>query len=174
MVHPPNIFVKSMSGAATHGTLSMGPIRVPCALGRSGMVAQKREGDGATPLGRYRLLCGLWRADRLPRPVTQLPFRPIRPTDGWCDAPDHANYNRPVTLPCAVSHERLWRKDHLYDIVIVLNQNIAPRRPGGGSAIFFHIAAPAFTPTEGCVAIDQAHMNRLLPLLSRGTHIIIG
>ncbi len=137
--------------------------RVRCALGRGGVRAGKREGDGATPVGRFPLRRVLWRADRLDRPpVTGLPARPIAPDDGWCDAPDDPAYNRPVTRPYPASHETLWREDGVYDIIVVMGHNDDPVVPGLGSAVFLHVARPGWTPTEGCVALARDDLLRLL------------
>jgi L,D-peptidoglycan transpeptidase YkuD (ErfK/YbiS/YcfS/YnhG family) len=144
-----------------------------CALGKGGIRAIKREGDGATPLGPMRLLTAFVRRERRPRLVSGLALHPIRPGDGWCDAVDDRNYNRPVRLPYAASHERMQRGDHLYDLVIVLDANIRPRRRGMGSAIFFHLARPDYSPTEGCVAIHPRDMEWLLPRLSPHTIMIV-
>lgn len=157
----------------TRGKLEFGGRSFDCALGRSGITTRKREGDGASPAGAFRLLCGLYRADRLAKPMTQLPMRPMQETDGWCDAPRDARYNQLVTLPFAGSHERLWRDDQLYDVVVVLDQNIHPRIPGGGSAIFFHIAQPAFTPTEGCIAVSHDTMHHALAFARGGSKMRI-
>ena len=102
-----------------------------------------------------------------------MPTRPIRPDDGWCDAPYHPRYNRPVGLPFAASHERLWRDDPLYDLVVVLDFNIRPRRQGAGSAIFMHVAKPDFAPTAGCIALQQADLERLLARCGPGTRLLI-
>jgi L,D-peptidoglycan transpeptidase YkuD (ErfK/YbiS/YcfS/YnhG family) len=96
-----------------------------------------------------------------------LPIRPVRPSDGWCDDPSSAAYNRQVTLPIRAGHEKLWRADRLYDLVIVLDYNIHPRRKNLGSAIFLHCARPDFAPTEGCVALRPDDLRRLLPRLSK-------
>jgi L,D-peptidoglycan transpeptidase YkuD (ErfK/YbiS/YcfS/YnhG family) len=149
-------------------------MQVPCALGRGGIVRVKREGDGATPAGRLPLRRIWYRADRVARPVTGLPTRAIRPDDGWCDAPGDRNYNRPVVIPYGASHERMWRDDGLYDIVIELGWNDRPRIRGRGSAIFLHIARPDYAPTEGCVALAREHMMRLLPSLRPRSTLVIG
>ena len=128
-----------------------------CALGRGGVVAAeaKREGDGATPLGRWPLVRVLHRPDRLPAPATRLPVAPLRPEDGWSDDPADPDYNRPVTHPHPFSAERMWREDELYDVVVVLAHNDGPPVPGLGSAIFLHCARPGWPPTEGCVALAR-------------------
>jgi len=112
---------------------------IACALGRAGISHAKRESDHATPAGEFHLLAGFFRADRILRRAWSLPMRPVRPNDGWCDDPESAVYNRHVTLPCRTGHEKLWRKDHLYDLVIVLDYNIHPRRKIA-AARFFCIA----------------------------------
>lgn len=133
-----------------------------CALGAGGIRADKAEGDGATPTGLLPIRRILWRADRGPRPATILPAEPIAPDDGWCDDPGHPDYNRPVRLPHPARHERLWREDAVYDVIGVLGWNDAPVVRGRGSAIFLHVARPDFAPTEGCVALPEADLRRLL------------
>lgn len=169
-----HLIVRSRSAAATRGWVMIGSLRLPCALGRSGRRARKREGDGATPIGRYRLTSVLYRPDRQARPATGLPVRPLRPVDGWCDAPADRNYNRPVRLPYPASTEAMWRSDGLYDIVVVLDHNARPRMRLGGSAIFIHVARPGYAPTEGCVALRAEHLRRLLARLRSGAVIGIG
>jgi L,D-peptidoglycan transpeptidase YkuD (ErfK/YbiS/YcfS/YnhG family) len=154
--------VASAAGNRRRGLLVTGGLVVPCALGRSGVQHGKREGDGATPRGRWRLVSVLYRADRQRPPLTRLPVRLLRRDDGWCDDPADPHYNRPVRLPFAASHERLWRHDRLYDVIVILDYNLARPRPGKGSAIFLHIAGEGFPPTEGCIAIAPDAMRRLL------------
>ncbi len=168
--------VRPLPGDPTRGTLIAGGIVIPCALGRSGITARKREGDGASPRGVFRLRGGFYRPDRFPvRPVSALPLRATRPDDGWCDAPQDRRYNRPIRLPStAASAEQLWRDDGLYDLVIDLDYNRGPIRPGRGSAIFLHIARSGFRPTEGCVALKPADLLRLLRRLGPRTRMKIG
>lgn len=146
---------------------------IPVALGRSGIRADKREGDGATPKGVWHAREVRYRADHGPRPVTRLPVFRIKPDDGWCDAPRHGRYNRPVTRPFPASHEEMWRADGLYDLVVVLDHNSRPRRAHRGSAVFLHIARGAFQPTAGCVAFRPSDLRRLLARLGPRTAIEI-
>jgi L,D-peptidoglycan transpeptidase YkuD (ErfK/YbiS/YcfS/YnhG family) len=132
------------------------------ALGRSGVLASKQEGDGATPAGNLPLRRVLYRADREATPRCAVSVEPIAPMDGWCDDPASPDYNRMIRLPHAARHEALWREDGLYDIVGVLGWNDAPVRPGRGSAIFLHVARPDFRPTEGCVAVAAADLRAIL------------
>lgn len=171
MARADRLTVRALSKARTHGWLELGPLRVPCALGRSGARARKSEGDGATPLGNYRLITVLYRPDRRRRPRCGLPVRPIRHSDGWCDASADRNYNRAVRLPYPASAEPMWRDDGVYDLVVVLDHNTRPRKRGAGSAIFMHIARPGYTPTEGCVAVSAADLDRLLARVRPGASI---
>ena len=154
--------------------LSAGQVVMRCAIGPTGFSARKREGDGATPVGRFALLGGFFRADRLRAGVSGIKLQPVRKHHGWCDAPGHGRYNRPVRLPFAAGHEAIWREDGVYDVVIVLSHNQRPRVQNGGSAIFFHLAREGFPPTAGCIAISLADMRRLLPRLARGCRMRIG
>ncbi|WP_428032150.1 L,D-transpeptidase family protein [Ancylobacter sp.] len=147
------------------------PISV--ALGRSGIRADKREGDGATPKGVWHAREVRYRADRGLRPTTRLPVHRIRRQDGWCDDPHDGRYNTPVRLPLRASHEEMWRPDGLYDLVIVLDHNSRPRRAQRGSAVFLHIARGNFEPTAGCVAFRPADLRRLLDRLTPRTAIEI-
>jgi L,D-peptidoglycan transpeptidase YkuD (ErfK/YbiS/YcfS/YnhG family) len=124
-----------------------------CALGHGGVRIDKREGDGATPVGRFPLRRVLYRPDRMSAPTTLLPVAPLTPDDGWCDDPADPQYNRPVRLPYAARHEELWRADALYDVIVVIGHNDAPVVADMGSAIFMHLASADYRPTQGCVAL---------------------
>ena len=128
----PAVRVLSVSARASRGLVVLGGLRFPCALGRGGCRAVKREGDGATPMGRWRMGAIHYRPDRLRRPRTALSVRAMGPADGWCDAPGDRNYNRFVRHPYPASAERLWRGDALYDLLVVLSYNERPRRQGTG------------------------------------------
>lgn len=155
------------------GRLQAGPLTIRCALGAGGVSRAKREGDRSSPAGNWRLLCLFYRPDRAARWGARLPARPLRPGMGWCDDPESAAYNRLIAAPSRASHETLWREDRLYDLVIVLDYNVHPRRKRAGSAIFLHCRRPGFAPTEGCVALDPDDLRRLLPRLSRETTLVI-
>ena len=133
-----------------------------CALGRGGLTTRKREGDGATPVGLFPLRCLWYRADRVGIPRTALELFSISQDSGWSDDPADPAYNRPVILPHAARHEKMWREDGLYDLVVPLGYNDDPPEPDRGSAIFLHVARPDFSPTEGCVAIARSDLLALL------------
>ena len=132
------------------------------ALGRGGVRSDKREGDGATPLGVLPLRRVLYRADRQAPLRAAVPVEPIAPADGWCDDSAHPDYNRMIRLPHPARHEALWREDGLYDLVGVLGWNDAPVEQGRGSAIFLHVARPDFAPTEGCIALSAPTLRAAL------------
>ncbi len=155
------------------GWLIAGPLRIPCALGPVGVVRDKREGDGGTPAGRFRLLWGYFRPDRWRPAAGGVPLRPLRRDSGWCEDPASRNYNRPVRAPSRDATDRMWREDGLYDLVFVLDQNFKRRAKGRGSAVFFHHARPDLSPTAGCVAISPAAMRRLAPSLSCRTVLVV-
>jgi L,D-peptidoglycan transpeptidase YkuD (ErfK/YbiS/YcfS/YnhG family) len=144
------------------GWLCHGPHRFACAIGRSGLSTHKREGDGATPWGRFKLKRVYWRPDRLQRPRTPLPVTAITPDLGWCDGVGDRNYNRAVLLPYPASHERMWRADGLYDVVVEIDHNWQPRIQGFGSAVFLHVASPNYGATAGCLALALTDLLRLL------------
>ncbi len=155
------------------GMLSWPGGRARCALGRNGVRLDKREGDGATPVGCFSLRRVLWRPDRGAAPGTGLEVAAIGENDGWCDDPDDAAYNRLVTLPYPGRCERLWRDDRLYDLVVVLGHNDAPVVPGMGSAIFLHVAEADYAPTEGCVALAMEDLRFLLADCGPGDRLCV-
>lgn len=168
------ITVAALAPTASAGTLFWPGGRCLCRLGRAGIRSDKREGDGATPSGRFRLRQVLYRPDRLPAPPrTGLPTAPLTPHDGWCDDPADPAYNRPVPHPYPARHEILWRDDGLYDLLAVLDHNSAPVIPGAGSAIFLHVADPAGQPTAGCVALPLADLQTLLADCGPDAHMHI-
>jgi L,D-peptidoglycan transpeptidase YkuD (ErfK/YbiS/YcfS/YnhG family) len=154
-------------------SLTFGDHTYRCALGANGVTDTPQEGDEATPRGRYHLRECWYRADRLAAPETQLPLRIIKPDDGWCDDPAHTAYNRPVKLPFAASHERLWLDDHVYDLIIPIGFNDDPPIAGCGSAIFLHLARPDFSPTLGCVAVALPTLLTILRSLDTASEIVI-
>jgi L,D-peptidoglycan transpeptidase YkuD (ErfK/YbiS/YcfS/YnhG family) len=156
-----DLIVEAPSGA-TRGVARLGDRSFPCALGRSGLVADKREGDGGTPIGRFRFRRLLYRADRVAHIETRLPALHIERDDGWCDDPASADYNRQVRLPHPARHEELWRADHLYDLIVVIGHNDDPIVTGAGSAVFVHLAREDWGPTAGCIAFTRDDLLSIL------------
>jgi L,D-peptidoglycan transpeptidase YkuD (ErfK/YbiS/YcfS/YnhG family) len=168
-----SIRVRTRPGRRSQGWLIAGPWTVPVALGRGGIRADKREGDGGTPAGRFRPVRLWWRADRLPRPRTSLPVRRITPHDAWCEDSSDRRYNHAFRRSANEPGDRLRRADGLYDVIIEIDHNMRPRIAGRGSAVFIHVARPGFGPTAGCVALRRPDLLRLLAVLGRKTRIHI-
>jgi L,D-peptidoglycan transpeptidase YkuD (ErfK/YbiS/YcfS/YnhG family) len=143
------------------------------ALGRGGIKASKREGDGGTPAGQFHPVRLWWRPDRLPRPRTQLPVRRIDGNDAWCEDPADRRYNRPFRRSANESGDRLRRDDGLYDLIVEIDHNTRPRVAGRGSAVFIHVAREGFAPTAGCVGLRRTELLKLVRSLSPKTRIII-
>lgn len=145
-----------------------------CAIGTGGIRQEKREGDGATPVGHFPFRRIFYRADRLPQPVGCPDAIPITADHGWSDDPaDPTRYNRLVTLPYPHSHERLMRADAVYDVIVELGYNDAPPVPGRGSAIFMHVARPDYSGTEGCIALALADLLRILERTAGSGAVIV-
>ncbi len=144
-----------------------------CAVGKNGFLADKKEGDGCTPLGVFSLRELWYRADKIEKPQTNLPVKIIHENDGWCDDISSPDYNRHIKFPYNLSHEKLWRDDNVYDIIIPIGYNDSPVIIGKGSAIFIHIARENYEPTEGCVALKLPDLLEILPFFSDKTVIEI-
>jgi|SRR5688572_10862131 len=168
------VIVHPAPGNRCEGRLGLAHAVVRAALGRSGIKALKREGDGATPLGRFAIREVLYRADRLPRPRTKLPVRAIRAGDAWCEDPGDRSYNRLVRASSRPGIDPLMRDDHLYDLIVVLGYNDRPRVKGKGSAIFVHLARPGYTPTAGCIALSRTDLLALATQADARTLLCVG
>lgn len=165
------ITVTRAAGQRSRGLLRIGNRALPVALGQGGIKANKREGDGATPRGRFHPLRLWWRADRMNRPRTGLPVRRISPRDAWCEDPADRRYNRPLRLTPATHGDRLCRDDRLYDLIVEIDHNTRPRIKGRGSAVFLHVARPGLATTAGCIAMPLADLKRLVAKLKRSSVI---
>jgi L,D-peptidoglycan transpeptidase YkuD (ErfK/YbiS/YcfS/YnhG family) len=168
------IRIRAAAGNSRKGWLKAGGATIPVALGRGGILPNKREGDGGTPKGTFRPRRLWWRADRHGRPRTFLPVRAIGRDDAWCEDPKDRHYNQPIRLKPGQSGDRLRRTDHLYDFIVEIDHNTAPRVAGRGSAVFLHLARENFGPTAGCVSMTRSAMLRLLQRLGPKTRIVIG
>jgi L,D-peptidoglycan transpeptidase YkuD (ErfK/YbiS/YcfS/YnhG family) len=167
------VHVSARPARRSQGWLRAGSWCLPVALGRGGIRANKREGDGGTPRGRFRPLRLWWRADRLSRPQTRLPIRRIGPADAWCEDPHDRRYNHPFRRSASEPGDRLWRQDRLYDLIIEIDHNTRPRIAGRGSAVFVHLARPGFTPTAGCIALTPGALRLLVRRIGPKTRIVI-
>jgi len=167
------IRVRRRPGRRSRGVLLAGPLAIAVVLGRAGVRADKHEGDGATPRGRFRPRKLWWRADREARPWTLLPVGRITPLLAWCENTADRRYNRPFRRAAGESGDRLWRDDRLYDLLVEIDHNTRPRIAGRGSAVFLHVARPNRSPTAGCVALAATDLRRLLARLGPKTRIAI-
>jgi L,D-peptidoglycan transpeptidase YkuD (ErfK/YbiS/YcfS/YnhG family) len=169
-----SIIIRAAAGNPRRGWLTACGRTIPVALGRGGIRANKREGDGGTPRGTFHPRKLWWRADRHPQPRTFLPVRAIALEDAWCEDPNDRHYNRPLRLDRDRGGDRLRREDHLYDFIVEIDHNTSPRIAGRGSAVFLHLARDNFAPTAGCVSMTKSAMLHLLKRLGPGTRIEIG
>lgn len=145
--------------------------KFPCTIGRGGIRSDKREGDGATPVGTHMITGLLYRPDRLVKPTPWAVA--IGKDDLWSDASDDKAYNHLVRAPYAPSHENLRRADSLYDLVLLTDWNWPNAQPGKGSAIFLHQQRRPGYPTEGCIAFRRDHMRWIAERALPGTHLIV-
>jgi len=150
-------------------------IEFRCAIGKGGMTdaASKREGDGTSPIGAWEMRRVYYRSDKIEVPETGLQTIVLSPHDGWCDDPSDPFYNRSIALPFSASHEKLWRDDDVYDIIVELGHNDNPPVPGLGSAIFLHVAKTDYEPTEGCIALNEKDLRSALAIAKPGSVLSI-
>mgnify|MGYP001794892187 CR=1 FL=1 len=154
--------------------LRYGALEFDCALGKNGITSTKREGDHATPAGRFPLRQLYYRPDKFAKPPKcVLSTQEMDMLDGWCDAPEHELYNQYVRLPFGAGHEQLWRTDEVFILVFMIGNNDDPVVPGAGSCIFMHVARENYAPTEGCVALAQEDLLTLLAAIETSTEIVI-
>lgn len=168
-----DLVVTADKPGATQGWAEIDGRKFRCALGRGGIVADKREGDGGTPVGGFPLRRLYVRTDKGATPTAPVPIFITGKDDGWCDAPEHADYNKPVTLPFAASHEKMWLDSDVYDLVLVIGHNDDPVVPYAGSAVFVHLARPDYSPTEGCIAFNRADLEAILGALGAADRVVV-
>ena len=147
--------------------------KLRCAIGKRGITFDKKEGDKKTPKGTFKLKYILFRKDRVPKLKTLLKIKKITKNIGWCDDPSSKFYNKLVNLPFDGSVEKLWLKQNIYDVVIILNFNLKPVIKNKGSAIFLHIAKKNYSPTKGCVAVNKKHMMLVIGKINKKSKLII-
>ena len=143
-----------------------------CAVGKKGIAIKRKEGDLITPKGEFKIKYILYRKDRV-KISTKLKKKIIKKNMGWCDDPRSSLYNKIVKLPFAYKHEKLFKKENTYDIILVLNYNMEPIKKNKGSAIFIHVAKNDFKSTEGCVAIKKLNLIKLIKEIDSNTKVKI-
>ena len=144
-----------------------------CALGKAGIGVKKIEGDNVTPKGIFKITKIYYRSDKIKNIKTSLKKIEIKKDMGWCDDPNSNFYNKEIKLPNKFSHEKLYRRDNLYDLVAVLDYNMNPVIKRKGSAIFIHIASKSYKKTKGCIALKKKHLIKILSQIKKNTKIKI-
>ena len=155
------------------GYLEYKNLKFRCALGKAGIKKKKKEGDNITPEGTFKIIRVYYRRDKIKNISTLIKKKEIKKKIGWCDDPVSSVYNKEIKLPSKFSHEKLYRKDNLYDLILVLNYNINPIIKNKGSAIFIHIAKKNYEPTAGCIALKKKDLLKLLKNIKKNTKIKI-
>ena len=152
--------------------LTYNKLKVKCAIGKKGIGFKKKEGDLVTPQGQFKIKFVLYRKDRV-KISTKLKMKVIKKNMGWCDDPTSSHYNKLIKLPFIYKHEKLFKKENIYDIILVINYNMSPIKKNKGSAIFIHVAKRNFKKTEGCIAIKKPDLIKLLKGINPNTKVKI-
>ena len=147
--------------------------KVKCALGKRGIGNKRKEGDFITPKGLYKIKYILYRKDRVSKIKTKFNKVILKKNMGWCDDPKSSRYNKLIRTPFNYNYEKLYRKNNIYDIILVLNYNMNPIQKGKGSAIFIHIAKKNYKKTEGCIAIKKKDLLKILKVIEVKTKVKI-
>jgi L,D-peptidoglycan transpeptidase YkuD (ErfK/YbiS/YcfS/YnhG family) len=155
------------------GLLKYKDLKFRCALGKAGIGKKKKEGDNITPKGNFKILKIYYRKDRLKKITSKFKIIKITRNMGWCDDPNSKKYNQLIKLPTSYSYERLYRKENIYDLIIVLNYNIKPTIKNKGSAIFIHVASKNFNKTAGCIALKKSDLRKLIKVINKNVQILI-
>ena len=149
------------------GYLKYKNLKFRCSFGKGGIGKKRKEGDNITPKGIYRIVNVYYRQDRIKKILSKLKLAKIKKNMGWCDDPDSKNYNQLIKVPVKYSHEKLFRSDNIYDLIIVLNYNMTPVIRNKGSAIFIHIAKKNYNKTVGCIALKKTHLVKLIEKINK-------
>ena len=153
--------------------LTFNNYKVKCAIGKKGIQDKKKEGDLITPRGKYKVKYILCRKDRVKKIRSEVRIIKIKKNMGWCDDPRSRNYNQLINLPSNYRHEKLFKKENIYDIILVLNYNMRPIKKNKGSAIFIHVSKKNFKKTEGCVAIQKRYLLKIVKEIKKNTKVMI-
>jgi L,D-peptidoglycan transpeptidase YkuD (ErfK/YbiS/YcfS/YnhG family) len=153
------------------GYLKYKNFKFRCALGKAGIKKKVKEGDNITPKGIFRIIKIYYRADKIKKIITSIKKIKIKKDMGWCDDPTSKHYNKQIILPSKYKHEKLYRNDNLYDLILVINYNTNPIIKNKGSAIFIHVAKKKYQPTKGCVALNKKDLIQLISIIKINTKI---
>jgi len=147
-------------------TLEFDEFKFKCSIGKNGLKKNKIEGDKCTPIGLFDLGLLYYRQDRVPKPQTLLETKTIKKDTTWCDDPSNKFYNKEIKINKFINHEKFYRKDHMYDIILVVKYNYKQVVSGLGSAIFIHLTKD-YKPTAGCIALKKKDFLILLKVLNK-------
>ena len=153
-------------------TLQFDDFVFKCTIGKKGISSKKKEGDLCTPKGTFSIKNLYYRSDRLLKPQTKIIIKKIKKNMGWCNDPKSNKYNSLVDIKEKIRYEKMYRKDHKYDIVVVIDYNLKKPVPYKGSAIFIHLTNN-YKPTAGCIALNKKDLLILLKLINKKTEIKI-
>ena len=153
-------------------TLLYDEFKFKCSIGKNGKTSKKIEGDNKTPKGLYALGPLYYRKNRLLKLSTKLKKIEIMKNFGWCDDVKSKFYNKPIKTNINVRHEKLYRNDKKYDLLIPIEYNSKKPKKNKGSAIFLHLTSN-YKKTQGCVAVKEKDMLILLSLINKKTKIKI-
>ena len=155
------------------GYLKYKDFRFRCALGKAGIGKKKKEGDNITPKGLYKIVKIYYRKDRIKKVSSKFKLIKITKNIGWCDDPNSEKYNQIINLPTKYSYEKFYRKDNVYDLILVLNYNMSPVIKKKGSAIFIHVAKKNYQSTQGCIALKKNNLMKLISKINKNIKIKI-
>ena len=155
------------------GYLQYKNLKFRCALGKAGIKKKEKEGDNVTPKGIFKITSMYYRPDKIKNIITAVKKIKIKKNIGWCDDPNSHFYNQQISLPNKFGHEKLYRNDSLYDLILVLNYNVNPIIKNKGSAIFIHVAKKNYKRTKGCIALKKKHLIELISKIKKNTKIKI-
>ena len=155
------------------GHLKYKNLKFKCSLGKAGIGEKMKEGDKITPKGTYEIVAIYYRIDRIKKISSKFKLIKIKKNMGWCDDPKSKKYNQLIKLPNMYRHEKLYRKDNVYDLILALNYNMRPIMKNKGSAIFIHIANKNYKSTAGCIGLKKTHLINLVKKIKKNTKVLI-
>ena len=155
------------------GYLKYKNLKFRCSLGKAGIGKKEKEGDKITPKGTYKIVKIYYRNDRVKKILSNFKLFKIKKNMGWCDDPKSKKYNQLIKLPSKYSYENLYRKDNIYDLILILNYNMNPIVKNEGSAIFIHVAKKNYKKTAGCIALKKKDLKQLILKIKKKTKVII-
>ena len=153
--------------------LKFNNIKFRCALGKSGIGDKEIEGDNVTPRGIYKIVKIYYRKDRIKKITSKFKLIEITKIMGWCNDIKSKKYNQLIKLPTKYSHEKLYRKDNVYDLILVLNYNMKPTIKNKGSAIFIHVTRKNYQSTQGCITLKKNNLIKLISKINKNIKIKI-